>query len=207
MPSNSRGLDASLEGSTHSVQLSLRQTVGNFFDSCPPTRQLCLGLRLPFRQATTALGLGGYGGKQLVNFGIVQPHERSRQVLRQQVSGLGSFLLVRRKCCLPNNQRIGRPCWRRSRKQVWCLICRPADGHAPTMPPVPCHGNRLGRRGSPSQANPCPPSWWRPSVARRTVAVGSNAGPHARRPNSTMAPTGRTKPSTAATISSVPSSE
>src|SRR6187455_1228656 len=84
LSSNSRGLDASLQGSTHGVQLSLRQTVGNFFDSCPPTRQLWLGLRLP--QATTALGLGGNGGKQQVNLGIVQPHERSRQVLRQHVS-------------------------------------------------------------------------------------------------------------------------
>ena len=146
LPSNSRGLDASLEGSTHGVQLSFRQTVGNFFNSCPPSRQLWFGLRLPFRQATTALGLGGQGGKQQVNLGIIQPHERSRQVLRQHVSGLGSLLLVRRKYCLRNNQRIGRPCWRRSRKQVWCLICRPADGHAPIMPPVPCHGNGLGIR-------------------------------------------------------------
>ena len=35
LPSNGRGLDASLEGSTHGVQLSLRQAASNFFDGRP----------------------------------------------------------------------------------------------------------------------------------------------------------------------------
>ena len=41
-------------------------------------------------------------GNLHANVPATTPHNETRQVLRQHVSGLGSFLPVRRKYCLPN---------------------------------------------------------------------------------------------------------
>ena len=82
-----------------------------------------------WRPSTAALGLSSYSCKQRIDFCIIQPLQRSGQVLGQEMARLRGQI-VRSGFVLWNSRRFCRRRCRWSRKQVRCCLCRPPNWHA-----------------------------------------------------------------------------
>ena len=130
LPRDCGSLDASLESGSYRIQFARAQGAYVMFrrrlSHC--CRWWPLSCR-PRRPSTAALGLGGNGCKQRIDFGIIQTLKRSGQVAGQQIARLRSNV-VRFGFARWNDRRPG-PLRRWSRNPVWCCLCRSPCWHNP----------------------------------------------------------------------------
>src|SRR5215204_4996347 len=146
LPRNRGKFNACLESGPNCVQLTLCRRSCAILGRHLTGQSCCTGRHLfsrrTRRQPITMLGFLGQRRKQRIDLGIIQPLQRSGQIVGQEMTR-GRTLVG-----LPLRDGFGlrRPHCRRRRKQVGCCLFLTTGRHGATLRPAAHRGNGLGEK-------------------------------------------------------------